>query len=176
MKHYALIIDHESCWGCKTCEVACKQENHPADGVKLISVEEHGPGLVNGTLDFVFHVNVCRHCDDPPCAEACPEEAIRKRDDGIVVMDEHTCTGCRACIDACPFNAIAFDEKKGIAQKCNLCFHRVDKGLIPACADNICLAHCISFSDGDEEIRPLAAEAIRPIQQSRAPYAPILLP
>ena len=150
MKHYSLIIDHEYCWGCKTCEVACKQENHSADGVQLISVVEHGPTLIDGKMDFSFHVTLCRHCDDPPCAEACTEGVITKRQDGIVVLDDQRCTGCGACIDACPYDAIAFDEEKGRAQKCNLCFHRVDKGLIPACADNVCLAHCIYFGDVDE--------------------------
>ena len=147
MKAYALMIDHERCWGCKTCEVACKQENHAPDGVKLISVLEDGPKIVDGKLDFVFQVRVCRHCEDPPCAEACPEEAIIKRKDGIVVIDYECCTGCRSCLDACPYEAITFDEAGGIAQKCNLCHHRVDSGLMPACADNICLAHCIRFGE-----------------------------
>ena len=60
-------------------------------------------------------------------------------------LDEHECTGCRACIEACPYGAIGFDEMKAVAQKCNLCHHRVGKGLLPACADNVCLAHCIQF-------------------------------
>jgi Fe-S-cluster-containing dehydrogenase component len=150
MNKYALMIDQESCWGCKTCEVACKQENHAANGVKLIHVAEDGPKLVDGKFDFSFQVNVCRHCDDPPCAEVCPEEAITKRDDGIVVMDSDMCTGCQSCIEACPYGAIDFDEEKSIAQKCNLCHHRVDKGLLPACADNVCLAHCIYFGEPDE--------------------------
>ena len=107
MKQYALVIDHEACWGCKTCEVACKQEYGAADGIKLIYVSEDGPKIEDGKLDFVFQVNVCRHCDDPPCAEACPEEAISKREDGIVIMDYDLCTGCRACIEACPYDAIA---------------------------------------------------------------------
>ena len=153
MKTYALIVDHESCWGCKTCEVACKQENRTADGVKLVSVAEEGPNLIDGRLNLVYRVNQCRHCDDPPCAEACPEEAIDKRSDGIVVMDYDLCTGCRSCIEVCPYDAIDFDRQKGIAQKCNLCHHRVDQGLIPACADNVCPAHCIAFGDPNRNQR-----------------------
>ena len=145
MKKYALAIDHEACWGCKTCEVACKQENGAADGIKLIYVSEDGPKMVDGEPYFVFQVNVCRHCDDPDCIDACPEEAITKRKDGIVVMDYEQCTGCELCIEACPYNAISFDADKDVAQKCNLCYERVDQGLIPACADNVCLAHCIHF-------------------------------
>ncbi|UCH23829.1 MAG: 4Fe-4S binding protein [Deltaproteobacteria bacterium] len=151
MKTYELTIDHELCWGCKTCEVACKQENRSADGIKLISVSEEEPQIVDGKLDFRYKVIVCRHCDDPPCAAVCPDEAIGKRDDGIVVMDYEICTGCRFCIDACPYDAIAFDEDERIARKCNLCHHRVDQGLIPACADNVCLAHCIHFADSNTD-------------------------
>jgi tetrathionate reductase subunit B len=145
MKKYALTIDHELCWGCKTCEVACKQENKAADGIKFIAVTENGPKEINGKYEFSFHINMCRHCDDPPCMDVCPEEAITKREDGIVIMDYDLCTGCQACMDVCPYDAIAFDEDESLAQKCNLCHHRVDQGLLPACADNVCLAHCISF-------------------------------
>jgi tetrathionate reductase subunit B len=147
MKKYSLIIDHISCWGCKTCEVACKQENGAPDGVKLISVFEEGLSFVNDKRDVIFQLNVCKHCDDPPCVESCPEAAIVKRDDGIVVLEEDTCTGCKLCLDACPYNAISFDTQNDVATKCNLCHHRVDNGLIPACADNVCLAHCIYFGD-----------------------------
>ena len=145
MPKYELIIDHDLCWGCMTCEVACKQECRIPDGVKLISVEEVGPTSVKGKLDFSYHVNVCRHCDEPACVDACPDDAIEKRGDGIVVLDQSICSGCQLCIDACPYDAVAFDAAEGIAKKCNLCHHRVDKGLYPACADNICLAHCINF-------------------------------
>lgn len=150
MGKYALVIDHESCWGCKTCEVACKQENRADEGIKLIHVSEEGLKLGDGGLDFTFQVNVCRHCDDPPCAESCPEAAIVKREDGIVVMDYGVCTGCEACIEICPYGAITLDREKGIAQKCNLCHHRVDQGLVPACADNVCLGHCIHFGDPNQ--------------------------
>jgi len=145
MSTYKVSIDEHLCWGCKTCEVACKQENGAADGIKLISVHENGPKISDDKPEFSFTVNLCRHCDDPPCAEACPDSAISTRQDGIVIMDYTMCSGCQACIEACPYDAIVFDDDKGIAQKCNLCHHRVDEGLIPACADNVCLAHCIHF-------------------------------
>lgn len=150
MKIYTLFIDHEACWGCKACEVACKQENGAPDGIKLISIFEDGPRLVNGKLDFVFQVNVCTHCDDSPCVDSCLDNAITRRDDGIVVMDYEACTGCSLCLPACPYDAIRYDARQAIAQKCNLCYHRVDKGLIPACADNVCLAHCIYFGHPEE--------------------------
>ena len=145
MGKYALAVDHQACWGCKTCEVACKQENQAPDGIKFISVTESGPKMVEGKLEFVYQVNLCRHCDLPECVEACPVEAIAKREDGLVILDEEACTGCGLCIEACPYDAIAFDDPAGKARKCNLCHHRLDQGLIPACADNVCLAHCIYF-------------------------------
>jgi Fe-S-cluster-containing dehydrogenase component len=143
MASVSLTIDHDRCWGCKTCEVACKQENRAPDGVKLIDVSEDGPRRVGGELTFAFHVDVCRHCDEPACVDACTDDAIAKRGDGIVVLDVNQCTGCQTCISACPYDAIEFDDDQGVARKCNLCHHRIDNGLVPACADNICLAHCI---------------------------------
>lgn len=149
MKVFRLIINHESCWGCRACEVACKQENKVHDGVKLIKVLEDGPRMNDEKPEFMFRVNACHHCDEPPCIEVCPEEAISKRDDGIVIMDDSKCSGCRLCLEECPYDAIEFDPKNDVARKCNLCLHRVVNGLIPACADNVCIAHCIYFGDPD---------------------------
>jgi Fe-S-cluster-containing dehydrogenase component len=150
MSRYSLWFDEEACWGCKTCEVACKQECNLPYGVRLISVMEDGPRIVDGNPFLVYRVNVCRHCDEPACAEVCPGGAITKRPDGIVVLDEKECSGCQACIDSCPYEALSFDQDRGTARKCNLCHHRVEKGLIPACADNVCLSHCIHFVEKDE--------------------------
>jgi Fe-S-cluster-containing dehydrogenase component len=146
------------------CEVACKQENNVDNGIKLIHVSEDGPKRVNGKLTFLFHVNTCLHayCEGAPCIDVCPEDAIVRRDDGIVVLDEEACTGCAVCIDACPYAVISFNEERGIAQKCNLCHHRVDKGLLPACADNICLAHGIYFGDPQEIQQQLAMRRAAP--------------
>jgi len=152
MKTYELIIDHESCWGCRTCEVACKQENRAPAGVKRIDVWADGPEIVDGKPHMMFRIRVCRHCEDPACATVCPVAAITQRPDGIVVLDSDECTGCRACLDACPYGAIAFDERQNVAVKCNLCHHRIDRGLLPACAANVCLGHCIAF-DGPNHKR-----------------------
>jgi Fe-S-cluster-containing dehydrogenase component len=147
MKPYELVIDHEACWGCRTCEVACKQELSVPGGVQLIHISENSRDGANGLPQFSYQVNLCSHCDDPPCLDVCPVEAITKREDGIVVLDHAQCSGCQACLDACPYDAIAFDQENQVARKCNLCHNRVDHGLVPACADNVCLAHCIYFGD-----------------------------
>ena len=146
MNRFALEIDEELCWGCKTCEVACKQEHATPTGVQLIRVGEDGPRRVDEKWHYTFTVNRCRHCDSPPCVDVCPEGAIEEREDGVVVLIEGACSGCRLCLPACPYDAIDFDEAGGVARKCNLCHKRVDQGLLPACADNVCLAHCIRFS------------------------------
>ena len=151
-----LMIDHESCWGCKTCEVACKQENHAPEGIRFIKILEEGPRIINGQPEFVFRVDLCRHCDEPACAAVCPDAAIIKRADGIVVLDSGKCTGCGLCLDECPYDAIELDPDRAVALKCNLCSHRVDKGLLPACADNICPGHCIYFGNPDAIQREIA--------------------
>ncbi|MFH1954444.1 MAG: 4Fe-4S dicluster domain-containing protein [Pseudomonadota bacterium] len=72
--------------------------------------------MVDGKLDFVFRMSVCQHCDDYTCADACPEEAITKRADGIVIMDDKKCSGWESCMEACPYDAIAFDADKSFAR------------------------------------------------------------
>ncbi|MCF8060917.1 MAG: 4Fe-4S binding protein [Deltaproteobacteria bacterium] len=169
MRPYELIIDHDSCWGCRTCELACKQENRDPAGVRLIRVLEEGPEMTGGRPSFTFRVRVCRHCDEPACVEVCPEDAVSTRDDGIVVLDDEACSGCGLCADACPYDAIDLDPERGVAGKCNLCFHRVDNELMPPCADNVCPAHCVYFGDPEEIRREIARKhALRPRGPSSA--------
>ncbi|HSH69929.1 MAG TPA: 4Fe-4S dicluster domain-containing protein [Deferrisomatales bacterium] len=145
-----LEIGEDRCWGCRTCEVACKQENRTPDGVKLLHIWDDGPRQVEGRWHFVHRARRCRHCDDPPCAAACGVEAIAKRADGVVILSRAACVGCGDCIEACPFDAVAFDAAENVAAKCTLCHHRLDQGLLPACADNVCLAHCIHLAQEGE--------------------------
>jgi len=147
VKHMNITIEPAACGGCRTCEVACKQEMNTPDGVRLIRVVEDGPHIFDGIPFFMYRINCCRHCQDPPCRDVCPDGAITRRSDGIVVLDAKRCSGCQACLGSCPDDAIDFDMRRGVAHKCNLCYHRVDRGLLPVCADNVCPAHCIHFNE-----------------------------
>ena len=148
MSRYILEIDETKCWGCKTCEAACKEENKAPWGVKLIAVGEDGPVRGDdGKLRFKFTVKRCLHCEHPACVEVCPAGALIRRADGLVILSPEKCEGCRLCLDACPHDAIDFDQAANVAMKCNLCHHRLEKGLYPACADNVCLAHTIRLGE-----------------------------
>ena len=167
MTRLALIVDHEACWGCLACEVACKLENGVAPGLKFIRVGEEKVRERNGQPFFSYTVDACRHgeCEGTPCVGVCPTDAIALREDGIVVMDLDDCVGCDLCIPECPYEVIVRNDDLSVTQKCNMCVHRVDRGLIPACADNICLAHCIHFGD-PEDIRQ-RIEARRRVRERR---------
>ena len=80
-----------------------------------------------------FQVTRCNQCENAPCVAACPTAAMYRRDDGIVDFDKSSCIGCKACIAACPYDAIFIIPDDHSAEKCNFCAHRVDIGLEPAC-------------------------------------------
>lgn len=86
--------------------------------------------------------------------------AISKREDGIVVMDEELCFGCMACAAACPFAVIQFDLEKDVAVKCDMCLSRVENGLKPACV-NHCPAGAILFGDINEISQQMNRERVQ---------------
>ena len=156
----ALIIDINKCNGCYNCQIACKDE-HVGNDWTPIAKPQPDTGqfwmkvtdVVQGTVPKVrvrYMHDICQHCDEAPCITACKAGAIYKRDDGIVVLDYQECNGCEICIQECEYEALFFDPEEQMVLKCNLCHHRVDRGLIPACADKVCLSHCIYFGDPDE--------------------------
>ena len=143
---YALMVDTKDCVGCNACEVACKQEHSLPVGPRWIRVFPDSPREIEGKLQLRYVVTHCLHCTQPPCKDVCPVDAITKREDGIVLIEEELCIGCKDCIEACPLGVMEFDEEKGVAQKCDLCVERIDGGLEPACVA-ACPSHCIYFGD-----------------------------
>ncbi len=117
-----VYVDIEKCMACYTCKIQCALQWSDKDDVFKASKER--PQLqsrirVKRVGDFSIPM-FCRHCEVNPCIEACPEEAIYKRDDGVVVINPAICIGCQSCIKACPIGAIYFDVKKNAAVKCEL--------------------------------------------------------
>jgi len=149
-KQLAMVIDQERCIGCEACSIACKIENNTTD--YWIKVETQGgdvkdtPGGNFPNLTMNFLPKFCNHCGNPPCVDSCPEDALQKRDDGIVVLDKELCTGCQSCLTACPYNIIVFDDDNNLAEKCNFCVHRVDQGLEPFCVI-CCEGQALYFGD-----------------------------
>ncbi|MDX1388049.1 MAG: 4Fe-4S dicluster domain-containing protein [Acidobacteriota bacterium] len=127
------VIDHSRCIGCHACTVACKAEND----VPLGSFRTWVKYTEEGRFPQVkrsFAVLRCNQCTDAPCVRICPVRALEKRPDGIVDVDPAACIGCKACMQACPYDALYLNDSTGTAEKCHFCAHRVEVGLAPACA------------------------------------------
>lgn len=130
-----LIVDLDRCWGCRACEVACKQELKIGTGPRPMLVEEIGPRKINGKLHKDFVPVMCQHCDQPECRKVCPTEAIFRAGDGSIQIDLALCEYCGECETACPYDAIKFTEQYGPV-KCTLCFSRREDGWLPSCAQH----------------------------------------
>ena len=162
---YGLVIDLERCIGCHTCTIACKLENgfDKDSGIRVQTIggpHRDTPAGKAPNLSMHFLPKPCMHCDEPPCREACPLEAITKRDDGIVLVDEEKCDGCGSCVSECPYDVLVLDEEKDIVRKCSLCSHRVEEGLDPFCVV-CCETEAMYFgdlNDPDSQISKLIAE------------------
>ncbi|MFX1274460.1 MAG: 4Fe-4S dicluster domain-containing protein [Promethearchaeota archaeon] len=135
MDRIFLEINENNCMGCHACEVACKQEHALDVGPRLIRVIEDSPK---------FLPIYCHHCEDAPCKEACPAEAIFIDEQGIVLINKELCTGCKGCIEVCPYNAMQFDEQQEIAMKCDLCIERLKDNKNPSCL-TVCPTNCIQL-------------------------------
>jgi len=145
---FAWVIDQTSCIGCHACTTACKQENDVPLGVNRTWVKYVETGTFPQTRRQIAVLR-CNHCADPPCVEVCPTSAMFRRPDGIVDFDTSRCIGCKACLQACPYDAIYIDPEAHVAEKCNFCAHRVDRGLLPACVV-VCPTESLVFGDLDD--------------------------
>jgi formate dehydrogenase iron-sulfur subunit len=170
-KSYGFFTDTSVCIGCKACEVACKEWNQlpsqdkgflgdsldntgSLDGqtwrhVKFIdNVPDEAVGTGNGK-PFLLMSDVCKHCQHASCMDVCPTGAIIRTEFDSVFIQGSVCNGCRNCIAACPYDVIDINAEQDVAQKCTLCYDRLQGGMEPACA-KACPTESIQFGPLDE--------------------------
>ena len=161
------LLDQSRCIGCHACTTACKSENEVPVGVTRTYVKSVDVGVFPQARR-VFQVTRCNQCEDAPCVAACPTQAMYRREDGIVDFDKDICIGCKACIAACPYDAIFINPEDHSAEKCNLCAHRLDVGLEPACV-TVCPTEAILVGDLNDPASPVAQAIERDDVQVRRP-------
>ena len=171
--NYGFVVDNRTCIGCHACSTACKSENEVPLGINRTWVKYTEVGTYP-EVRRGFQVTRCNHCENPPCASICPTSSMFKRENGIVDFDPSICIGCKACIQACPYDAIDIDPSTNSASKCNLCAHRVEQSLEPACVV-VCPTHSIIAGDMEDrstEISKTLAKhptTVRKPEQGTAP-------
>ncbi len=152
--YYSMGINVDQCIGCARCMVACKEENDvPKDvpfyrtWVERYYIKTDGEVIVQNITSPPAHVEekellrsffvpkLCNHCENAPCVQVCPVGATFMTEDGVVVVDEDRCIGCRYCVQACPYGARYIHPEKNVVDKCNFCYHRITKRLNPACVE-----------------------------------------
>jgi tetrathionate reductase subunit B len=175
--YYAMGIDTRKCIGCGRCVEACKTENNvPREPmyfrtwVERYRITAEGETMVdspNGAINSFqddpvdadvlrtfFVPKLCNHCDNPPCVQVCPVGATYKSPDGVVLVDKSYCIGCRYCIQACPYGARFLHPVTKTAEKCTFCYHRITKGLQPACVE-VCPTQARVFGEVHTKASPL---------------------
>jgi formate dehydrogenase iron-sulfur subunit len=183
----AFLTDSTLCIGCKACEVACKEWNDlEADGLnwtgfsydntgavghstwRHVKFVEHPPEVGRGgnspdVASWTFSSDVCKHCENAGCLEACPTGSIVRTEFGGVYVQPDICNGCSYCVVACPFGVVQRNKEDGRAFKCTFCYDRQKAGLTPACA-HACPTESIKFGELDD-LRAEAKQRIRDLHQ-----------
>jgi Fe-S-cluster-containing dehydrogenase component/formate-dependent nitrite reductase membrane component NrfD len=164
---WAKVIDQTRCIGCHACTTACKSENDVPLSVTRTYVKHVDVGLYPQARR-AHQVTRCNQCQHPPCVAACPTAAMFQRADGIVDFDKSICIGCKACMAACPYDAIFINPADHSAEKCNFCAHRIDAGLEPACVV-VCPVEAILVGDLHDESSKVARLVQRDVVNVRRP-------
>jgi tetrathionate reductase subunit B len=159
---WGMLIDSTKCEsGCRDCVDACNRENGlpgttsatDPQWIRKVELKDLRSGKA------ISAPVMCQHCAEPPCVDVCPTGASFKREDGIVLVDRHTCIGCRYCMMACPYKARSFVHEalttqkpevprgKGCVESCTLCVHRIDRGEGTTACAQACPTKAILFGD-----------------------------
>ncbi len=201
-KRWAMVIDAKKCLekqekdGCKECIDICHRIHNvpnfgnPKEEIKWIWKETYEHTFPSRHNDYVSEdvhgkpfILLCNHCTNPPCVRVCPTKATWKRPDGVVMMDQHRCIGCRFCMAGCPYGSRSFNwgdsreapkelnpdfptnmeyptRSKGVVEKCTFCAERLAKGQIPACVEacakiKVNALHFGDLADEESEVREL---------------------
>jgi Fe-S-cluster-containing dehydrogenase component/formate-dependent nitrite reductase membrane component NrfD len=166
---YGFVIDHRKCIGCHACTVACKAEHQVPIGTFRTWVKYIEKGQYPDTRRF-FTVLRCNHCEDAPCVTICPVTALFKRTDGIVDFNGDRCIGCKACMQACPYDALYINPDTNTAEKCNYCAHKIESQLEPACVI-VCPVQAIVSGDMDDPASRISKLIASEQTQVRKPEA-----
>lgn len=155
----AFLIDLTKCVGCHDCQIGCKDEHcdqawlpyaeaQPETGQFWMKLNQFERGAVPHVK--VTHIpTLCNHCEDAPCMKAAKDDAVYRRDDGLVIIDPKKAKGQRKIVDACPYDVIYWNEDMQIPQKCTGCAHLLDGDhpvSVPRCMDN-CHVDVITFGE-----------------------------
>ncbi|GAB6063542.1 4Fe-4S dicluster domain-containing protein [Deferrisoma palaeochoriense] len=143
---YGFLIDLRRCIGCRTCQVACKQENDVPLGVYRTWVKEVEKGVYPKVRRHFIPI-LCNQCENPACTRVCPVRATYSLPNGIVYIDPHRCIGCRYCMAACPYSVRFIHPERRVAQKCDWCWPRVRDGYGPPACVASCPTRAMVFGD-----------------------------
>lgn len=153
MAKYAMFINPNKCTGCNACRIACQMQWSLPPQLNFNWLEEHVEGKYPNMQRVIVPAQ-CKHCDNPPCEAICPTHATYKREDGIVLVDQERCIGCKYCISACPYDARVINEQ-GLAEKCSFCAIHIANGEQPACVST-CMCGVRIFGDTEDPSSEIA--------------------
>ncbi len=175
---WAFVVDLRRCDGCEHCTKACQAEHYLAKDQKWINVYK----LQDANGQNYFMPRLCMHCENAPCEKVCPVGATFKNPEGVVLVDQNICIGCRTCMAACPYEARYFNwnqppaapaglsqktmpeypvpGKKGTVGKCILCVHLTEMGKLPACVEG-CPMQALYVGDMKTDVATNGVETVK---------------
>ncbi|MBM4352980.1 MAG: 4Fe-4S dicluster domain-containing protein [Deltaproteobacteria bacterium] len=151
-RRFAMTVDTKRCVGCSACVIACKTENNVPEGCYRDWVVQETSGT-SPDLQLEIRSERCNHCQHPACVTACPTGASHVNEGGAVLVSAHKCSGCKACMAACPYDA-RFVHPDGHIDKCTFCLHRTAGGGLPACV-SVCPTGALAFGDLNDPDSPV---------------------